>query len=188
MPSGEKILTCGVTSFRYVADEQIAHVRNLPQRFFGLRDDLLEILFLGLAQIDGDQPLARGVEIGAKIEHRAVVADERIIVVEIIDQIDAFADGSLQIVIGDAILRVGALAHRDDQIAAVFGDVAAKIPIGMLGLGVHQFVFRLRRAQAMIENLLVEIRRLKFFARLEVRDNGCRKSLCRPWSRMRRSI
>ena len=81
------------------------HIATVEQ----LHHQLLPALGLGLAHIDGDDAAARRVLVGAEVEARAVVAHELVEGVEILEKFYCSRLLLLQVLVEDAVLRVGAL-------------------------------------------------------------------------------
>ena len=148
-------------------DEAIADEADVGQRVFRLGDDLLPVLLLRRAEVDGDHAAAAGqVDVGLEEQPRPVAAEERELVLEIVDQLEGHGVGFGQVADDDPLPGVGPHDDRDHQVAAVFGNLAFVLPLGMLGPIVDQHVGRLRRADAMVEELVVEVQRLELGAGL----------------------
>ncbi len=81
-------------------------------------------------------------------------------------KLDGHRVGLGQVADHDPLPGVGPHDDRDHQVAAVFGDLAVILPIGMLRPIVDQHVGILRRAEAMVEELVVEVQRLELGAGL----------------------
>ena len=80
-----------------------------------------------------------------------------------------------QVLVEDAVLALRPLLTADDQVAAVFGHVAAEAPFLLVGPLVDQLVLGLRRAELVVVELLVVVDRLR--ARCpSARRSGCRRS------------
>ena len=141
-----------------MADEAVAdEVDALPasRRASGISSR--QRVALGLAQVDRDHPPARRVEVGLEEEQRAVVADEAVLRVEVGRA--ARRPGALrlaEVLVEDArSCGVGALPDGDDQVPAVVGDVGAEAPLLLVGALVDEQVVGLRRAEAVVAELLV---------------------------------
>ena len=80
-----------------------------------------------------------------------------IFVVEIVDYLDRHGVRLGQILHGDAVAVGTAQLDGDDQIAAVVGDFAAVEPFGMFRPKIDQHVVRLRRADLVVIEFIVEI-------------------------------
>ena len=143
----------------------------------GLRDDLAVVGRVGLAQVDGDDPPARGRQVRVEIEYRAVVADEVVLVVEVVDQIDGLAIRRLEVLVGHAVAAVGAFPGRDDHVLAVFADGSAETPVGVVGPLVDDLVLRLRRAHLVEAQLGVEDQALELLTLLRLGIADVEKAL-----------
>ena len=65
--------------------ELIADQADVAQVVLRFGDDLLPVGAVGVARVDGDQPAARRLVVGLEVEDRAVVADEVVLVIEVLD-------------------------------------------------------------------------------------------------------
>src|SRR5262249_20337334 len=143
--------------FQIRRDEMIADQAHAFERLRRLRRNLFPVRSIWVARVDRDDAASRGVEVGAEPEDRAVVVDEVVRGFEFVDQFDDFGVFVLQVFVKNTIARVGPLPDADDQIAAVFGDLAAEAPLLLVFALVYQNVIGLRRAEAMIEELLIVV-------------------------------
>ncbi len=96
---------------------------------------------------------------------------------EIVDHVQRHGVGLAQVADDDPLPGVGPHHDRDHQVAAVFADLAFVLPLGMLGPIVDQHVGRLRRAEVMVEELVVEVQRLELGARLGLLVAAIEKAL-----------
>ncbi len=67
-----------------------------------------------------------------------------------------------QILVEDAVLRVGAVPHADDEIPPIFRHAPVETPLFSVGSLIDEDVFRLRRAQMVVVEFLVVVCSLKF--------------------------
>ena len=96
--------------------------------------------------------LPRGrILVGLEPEDRAVVVDEVVFGVEVADQVDRLGVGLVERAIEDAVLVVGSLLERQDQVLAVVGDRGDGPPFLVLGIFPDQAIVGLRRAQAVVD-------------------------------------
>ena len=167
-------------------DQLVVDQRRPAQGRLGLRDDFLPVLRLRVGQLDGHQPMVRGIRVGGEVEQRIDVADEVELVLEVGDHVDRRGVGLGQV--ADHYPRAVALlgGDLDHQIAAVVGHAAPVAPLRLLGAVIDQHVGRLGRADAVVAELVVEVQRLVLGARLGLGRSGRRRSPCRPWSTTRR--
>src|SRR5438445_7405021 len=70
----------------YMHDELIVDDLDALEHVLALRDDLAPARALRLPGVDGDHAFLRGIQVGEKVEHRSIVADEAVARVEIVDQ------------------------------------------------------------------------------------------------------
>ena len=70
------------------------------------------------------------------------------------DEIDRHRRRALEVLVDDPIAVIGALVDGDDEIATVVGDVAGEAPLGMIRPAIDQHVVALRRAEAVVIDLL----------------------------------
>ena len=143
-------------------------------------DDPRRVGPLGLAGVHRNDPPARGVEIGEEPEDRAVVVDEVVLGVEVIEQLDHLGLRGGQALVIQPIFPLGALADGDEQVLPVVGNAGAELPLLLIGTIVDQRVGRL--LDRVVEDFLVVVGRLEFLAGLGVRRNGCSRSPGCPWS------
>ena len=106
-------------------DKPVGHKTHLRQRAFGLRNYFPPIRPLGLAQINGNQPAARGIEVGFKKQHRSVVAHISIFVVEVVDYLHRHRVHLGQILDGYAVAIRAAQFDGYHQVSAVVRNFAA---------------------------------------------------------------
>ena len=118
-----------------------------------------------MVQIDRYQASPGRAEIGLEEQHGTIIADQRILMVEIVDQLDRRGIARGQILHDHAIALVRSAAHGDDQVAAVFRDVALVLPVGLPRPPVDQRVGRLRIAEPVVVELVVEVQGLELGAR-----------------------
>ncbi|MBC8115845.1 MAG: S9 family peptidase, partial [Candidatus Saccharimonas sp.] len=140
-------------------DELVADKVRVDERLDGLRDHLAHRR--RFADVDRDDPLPRRFEVRHEIKHRPVVADERVLIVKILDQVDRHPVRFGQVFVEDSILVVGPLPDADDQVASVLGDFQPETPRRFVGPLVDEHVLGLSRSNAVIEDFLVEVRFLK---------------------------
>src|SRR5258706_15975235 len=103
-----------------------------------------------MAGINRDQSSAGSIEIGLEPKHGAVVVDENILRVEVVEESYYLRIRLSQILIVEAVLGRSALPDLDDQIVAVVGDVAAESQLFFVRTVVDQFVFGLGGPEAVI--------------------------------------
>src|SRR5207253_8261989 len=103
-------------------------------------------------------------KIGFEKEDRAVVADEGVFMLEVIDQIHDRAIGFGKILVSDAELVGGADMRGENEVPAVLRDLGAEAPFRMIGPLVHKHVVVLRRSHAMVVDLLIEGEAVKLSA------------------------
>ncbi len=107
-------------------------------------------------QVDRDDPAARRLLGGEEIERRRVVGQvlpARVGVGQQLDHAAFLAD----VLDEDAVLRRGAAADVDHQVAAVLGRDPGEVPVLVIGPLVDQRVLRLRRAQPVEVQLVVVV-------------------------------
>ena len=71
-----------------VADKAFTQHADLSERGLGLRDEFFPSRAFGSAGVDGDEATARSFEIGEEPEHGAVIADEVVAGIEVVEQFD----------------------------------------------------------------------------------------------------
>ena len=120
--------------------------------------------FRRMLQRDGHQPEPRRVLVGQHVERLAVVADHRVAGVESVEERLDRAAGLAEVADEDAVAVVGPLGLRDEQKAAVLGDIRPEAPVGLVRPLVDQRVLLLQRAQLVEEDLLVLVERLERLA------------------------
>ncbi len=87
--------------------------------------------------MDGDDAPTRGVFVSTEPEQRAVVAQKAVLGIEVIEQLDHGGVWVGERLVKDAVFAFGPLPDRDNQIIAVFSDVAAEAPLFFVGPLVH---------------------------------------------------
>ena len=125
LPSRSKTRTTRVGVLQVDGQEMVAHDVDALERLGRLGDQLVPVLGLGRAGVDRDDLAPRGVLVGLEPEDRAVVVDERVLGVELADEVDRLCVGSVERPVEDAILGVGPFRDGEDQVLAVVGDVGA---------------------------------------------------------------
>ncbi len=145
-------------------DKLIAHQVHLDQGGLALRDDLLPIGRLRPPHVNGNKPPARGSHVGLEEQHRSVVADIGILVLEIVDQLDRHRVRFGQVADEDPLPLVRPAHDGDHEPAAIGRSHAVILPFGVVRPPVDQGIGRLRRAEAVVIELVVEIERLELGA------------------------
>src|SRR5262249_3337090 len=134
-------------------------------------------LALGLADVDGDDATARGVEVRDEVEERALIVDEVKFCLELVDQLDGQAIGLVEILVGDAALPTGgAVANVDDEIMAILGGAGGEGPHRVLGPVVDEDIVGLWGAKAVIVDFLVEVEALECLAGLWLGESAVEKA------------
>ena len=90
-----------------------------------------------MRQVDRDDAAPRCIEVGAEIEARALVSDEAVVRVEIVEQLERRGgelgvQRVLQVDDLDPVAAVGAEPQADHEIAPVLGHVPRHSPVGVL--------------------------------------------------------
>ena len=111
-----------------MGDEQVADQADAAQVFLRFGNDFFPVFPRRLARVDGDEPAFGCFQIGFEVKDGPIVADKAVFVVEVLDEIDRQRVGFAEILVGDAILVIGALPDGQYEIAAVLGDVAFESP------------------------------------------------------------
>ena len=147
-------------------------------------NDFPPVRALRVADVDGDDPAARGLQVRSEPEHRSVVVNKRVVGIEVGEQFHHRLAKVLQILIEKAITCVGALRDRDDQITPVVGDGATEAPFLLVGPMIHQFVFGLRGAEPMVIELLEKQGAFEFVLLLRFVETAVEESfpILRPGS------
>ena len=151
-------------------DELVVDETGLNQRLLALGNDFLPILPLWFAEVDRHQPPPWSVDVRLKVQHPPVVARQRVLVLEVVDQFDWLRVGLGKVLDRDPVPLIGSQVRGDNQPAAVVGDLRLILPFPMLRPKVNPGIGRLRRAEAMVEHLVVEVEGLELrpFLRLLV--------------------
>ena len=136
------------------------------QALLPLGDQLLPVRFVRLADVNGDDSAARRVQVRFEVEDGAVVAEERVFVVESGNQIDRLSFLRLQVLVDDAVFAVGAFPDRDDEVSAIFAGGRLEAPVGVIGPAIDEGVVGLFGADFVIVNLLVLVGVLKLGSHL----------------------
>ena len=135
---------------------------HLRQRRFGLRDDLLPVRPLRLAAGRWPPAAAAGhPESVLKNSTGPSLPTNVNSCSKLSISSTGMAYGSARSRTSDPLPFVGPLGDGDDQVAAVVGDRAVVTPLGMLRPPIDQHVGRLRRAEAVVAELVVEVQRLE---------------------------
>ncbi len=155
-------------------DELVVDDADVLQHVGFLGDDRAPVRTRRSLRVDGDQTVARRVEVRQEVKHRPVVADERVAGVEIVEQPDHRAAESRrlwvdQIDIVDPVPLVGAVPYAHDPVAAIVRHRDPEAPLGLVRPLVDQPVLSLRRADAVVVQLLIAVRRLVRLPRLGLR-------------------
>ncbi len=148
-------------------------------RVVALRDQLGPVLRSRLAQIDGDHAAARSCSVGEEVELHPGVAQKLVARGETGQQLGGFArlDAAAQIGDDDARLGIGADFDGDDQIPAIVGDVGRKAPVLVVWPRVDQRIIGLGVPETMVVELLLEVQRFEFIARLGLGVAGVEEAL-----------
>ena len=128
-------------------DECVIDDRNIAQLVRALRNHRFPVLALRLVQVDRNHPAVRRVERRQHPEERAIVVDRRIGRVRRIDQPQNGRIRIFEILHRKLIVRAGAFALVQHQVAAIVGHVRAEVQLLIIGPVEDQLVFALRRAQ-----------------------------------------
>src|SRR5215813_13395563 len=144
--------------FQVGSDEMVADQAHAFERFGRLRHKLFPARAIRIARVNRNDAASRGVQVGAEPEDRAIVADEVVRGFEFVDQFDDLGVRRLKVFKKNSVSRISSLPDIDDQIAPVFGDLAAESPFLLVFALVDQNVFGLRRAEAVVEELLIVVR------------------------------
>ena len=135
-------------------DESVVHQAHALKSVGGFGNGLLPALAAGPGDVYGYDPRHRRVQIGREVEEGALVTDEAVFRIEPVEQLYESLFLRLQVSVEDAVFAVRALRDRDHQVAAVVGYAAVKSPIFVVGPMVEEIVLGLRRADAMIVELV----------------------------------
>ena len=145
----------GLRIAQILAEHLAAHGADALQqdlRHFG-HDDA-PVAALRLADVDGDDFVARRIQIREEVEDGAVVVDEVVACVVVVEQFhDRSASGYL--LVEDAVLWLGAEPDLDNEVVAIFRDAAAEAPLGLVFALVDELILALRFAER-VEVELVE--------------------------------
>ena len=159
----------GVGVVKVRGDEHVVDQADAAERVFGLRHEFLPVVFGGVADVDGDQAIERGLVVGPEEEDRALVADETVLVVEFADQFHDGALGAGKTLEKHQILALGTLRDRDDQVLAVFGNMAAESPVFPVRAIIDEYVFLLWRTELVEIEFVIVVLALQlrsFFGRV----------------------
>ena len=126
---------------------------------FGLGDDLFHVPALGSYR---DHPVAGRVEVGQNVQNPAIIADELVARVEVVEKLH---DGAVEtrllgvdeIEVVQTIALVGPVPHVENGVVACIRDRDAETPFGLIGAFVDEPVFRLRCPATVVVDLLVQI-------------------------------
>ena len=121
-----------------------------------MRDQGLPTAFCRVANINLDNLTARRLIVGFKIKTRAIIADEIVGRFQLRDQFHHLGAG-FQIFIKEAVTRIGAFGNRQQQVATIIGYLGTKTPVLVVRALIDQLILTLRRAQAMVIELLVVV-------------------------------
>jgi len=153
--------------FQIAGDEVPADMTDALQHVFALGNELHPRI--RRIQVDRDQAVLRRTIVGIE-EHAPVkVADETVVVGELIDQHRDLRVRVGQILPCNPIAVVGAVKHRDHQEVAVVADAGGKAPLGLVRALVDQRVIGLGVTETVVVNLLVQVQRLEFRFRVGFR-------------------
>ncbi len=143
------------------------------------------MLRLRPARVDRDDLAARGILVGLEPEDGPVVVDERVLGLELTDQVDRFGVRLFERTVEDAIFVVRPFLDDEDQVVAVVGDQRIGTPLFVLGIFPYKTVVGLRAAEAVIKDLLIIIRALQVIARPGLGKTAVEKALAigRPFVR-----
>ena len=156
-------------------DEVADHARALEHlRLLG--HELAQRL-QALADIERDDAAARRLEVGGRVEGRAVVSDDRPLVRKRADDLARLRGWIAEIADEEQVLRIGAFVDRDDEVASVLRDACAEAPGRVLGPREDERVLPLRRAEAVVADLVVEVERLELLARLRLGEAAVEEAL-----------
>ena len=110
-------------------DELIVNQIDDLEPIAGLWNDFLPVRALGFRDVDGDHAATRRVQVGAEIELRSNVIDERVVSIEVVEQLHDFRVGRLQLAVEDPVASIRSLPDTYDEIVAIIGHLAAKPPV-----------------------------------------------------------
>ncbi len=158
-------LDLGVGVLEVLDDQAVVDDAHPFERLGRLRDHLPPALARRLPRVDRDDAAARRAVVGLEPEDRAFVAEEQVGGVEAVEQPGDRGVRHREVQEGDTVLDLGALPDVDHQVAAVLGDVALEAQLFLIGPLVDQAVGGLRRADAVVVELLVVVRLLHLLAR-----------------------
>jgi hypothetical protein len=82
-----------------------------------------------VTRVDGDDATERRIQVGDKPEDRAIVIDEVVDRIFLVEQWNNIAAGLGQVLEIDAVLWIGTLADLDDQVMAIVGYAPAEAPL-----------------------------------------------------------
>src|SRR5262249_11523876 len=141
--------------FQIRRDEMVSDQIHAFERLWRLRHNLFPVRPVRGARINRDDAASWGVEVSAEPEDGAVVTDEVVRALGVVDQFAVLVFRALatargtdsQFLVKNAIAGVCPLPDADYQITTVFGDPAAESPFLPVFAFVDQNVFRLRRAE-----------------------------------------
>ena len=141
-----------------LGDEVSAQKGHALQGAFSFGQDRLPVRRVRILHIDGNEALLWCVEVRHEVERAALVGDQAVAGVELIEKFHHLPVLTLpKIPVEKAILRPSSLPHRNDLVAFVLGHAHAEAPLRMIRPLIHQTVLRLRRADDVEVRLLVEI-------------------------------
>ncbi len=141
-------------------DKHVIDQADTLQDIRRLRDDLLPVRAVWIGDVNGNDLRQRCVEVGHEVEKGTIVADEGIVGIEFVEQLDDLSLLRREVLVKDPVLTVRALPDRDDQVAAVVGDATVEAPLLVVGSFIDQLIGRLGRADAVIVEFVVVVRSL----------------------------
>ena len=143
-------------------DEAVPDDACDEQGVLALRDDLQPVAGIRAPDVDRHHPVARRVVVGQEVETLAVVAEEVVGGVELVEDGhdrpgEARRCRPPQVQHVDAVSLVGALADPEDRVAAVVGNLGVHHAVRELGVGVDQRVVVLRGPERVVPDGLVPV-------------------------------
>ena len=123
---------------KIVGDELVVQVTSPAQGFSSLRDDLLYLV--RLPDFHGNDSSARGIEVRAEIEHLALIADEAVVRIKLVEQLHHIGVSGLKIPVIHPVAPIGALPDGNDEIAVILRHRCAIAPFRVVRIVIYQLV------------------------------------------------
>ncbi len=139
------------------ANEHIANDVDVIKDIVGFGNEFPCFFGVGIADVEGDDPFFGGVEIRSEVEEVAVISEKTKFVLEGGDDGADHAVRFAKILVINLIALGGAFPGGDDEVVAIFADVGAEAPFGIVGAFIDQDIAGLGRADAMVKDFLIQV-------------------------------